>query len=101
LAAQNSLDVTTKQTGGDLGWFSRGELLQKSVEDSAFSLKVNEISAPVKSDLGYHIIQTLERVKDRPIDPETRFRLSKEAFERWVASLYRTAHVEKFPNGRS
>lgn len=101
LAAQNSLDVTTKQTGGDLGWFSRGELLQKSVEDIAFSLKINEISAPVKSDLGYHIIQTLERVKDRPIDPETRFRLSKEAFERWVESLYRTARIEKFPNGRS
>lgn len=101
LAAQNSLDVTTKQRGGDLGWFSRGELLQKSVEDVAFALKVNEISAPVKSDLGYHIIQTLERVQDRPIDSEMKVRLSRDAFERWVESLYRTARIEKFPNGRS
>src|SRR5438874_7812291 len=31
LAAQYSLDMSSKQTGGDLGWFSRGELLQKSV----------------------------------------------------------------------
>jgi parvulin-like peptidyl-prolyl isomerase len=76
-------------------------LLQKAVEDSAFSLPVNQLSAPVKSDLGYHIIQTLERVKDRPIDPETRFKLSKEAFERWVESLYKTARIQKFPNGRS
>ncbi len=65
LAAKLSLDVTTRQTGGDLGWFPRGQLLQKTVEDAAFSLPLNRYSAPVKSDLGYHIIQTLERVKDR------------------------------------
>jgi foldase protein PrsA len=101
LAAQYSLDVTTKQTGGDLGWFSRGQLLQKTVEDSAFALAANQISAPVKSDLGYHIIQTLERVKDRPIDAQTRYRLTEEAFERWIQSLVKGARIEKFPNGRA
>jgi peptidyl-prolyl cis-trans isomerase C len=99
LAAQYSLDVTTKQTGGDLGWFSRGQLLQKAVEDAAFGLPDNQISAPVKSDLGYHIVQTLERVKDRPIDPETRFKLSEEAFEQWVQSLRKSARIQIFPNG--
>ncbi len=101
LAAQYSLDVSTKQTGGDLGWFSRGELLQKAVEDSAFSLQDNQLSGPVKSELGYHIIQTLERVKDRPIDPDTRFKLSEDAFERWIQSLRKGAHIEKYPNGRA
>ncbi len=99
LAAQYSLDVTTKQTGGDLGWFSRGQLLQKTVEDAAFSLDINQIGGPVKSDLGYHIIQTLERVKDRPIDPETRAKLAEEAFVQWVQSLRKSARIQKFPNG--
>jgi foldase protein PrsA len=101
LAAQYSLDMTTKQTGGDLGWFSRGQLLQKSVEDAAFSLVIDAISAPVKSDLGYHIIQTLERVKDRPIDAETHYRLAEDAFERWIQSLKKNARIVKFPNGRT
>ncbi len=99
LAAQYSLDMTTKQTGGDLGWFSRGELLQKSVEDAAFSLAVNQMSGPIKSELGYHIIQTLERVKDRPISAETHYKLAEEAFDKWLQSLRKSAHIQKFPNG--
>ena len=67
----------------------------------AFALAVNQISGPVKSDLGYHIIQTLERVKDRPIDLQTRARLAEDAFERWIQSLEKGAHIEKYPNGRS
>lgn|GEM_PF-139912 len=97
LAAKLSLDVTTRQTGGDLGWFPRGQLLQKSIEDAAFSLPLNQYSAPVKSDLGYHIVETLERVKDRPIDAETRANLARQTFEAWLQSLVQTAHIEKYP----
>ncbi len=97
LAAKLSLDVTTRQTGGDLGWFPRGQLLQKTVEDAAFSLPLNQYSAPVKSDLGYHIIETLERVKDRPIDPYTRSRLAEQVFETWLQALIKSAHIEKYP----
>lgn len=101
LAGQFSLDITTKQTGGDLGWFARGQLLQKSVEDSAFNLPINQVSNPVKSDLGYHIIQTLERVKDRPVDPDTCSKLAQRDFERWIQELTTKARIEKYPNGRS
>jgi PPIC-type PPIASE domain/SurA N-terminal domain len=100
LAAQYSLDVSTKQTGGDLGWFSRGQLLQIAVEEAAFSLEINAFSPPIKSDLGYHIVQALEKVKDRPIDLDTCFRLSEAAFERWLQDLVSKAKIEKFPNGR-
>lgn len=101
LAAQYSLDVTTRQIGGDLGWFARGQLLQAAVEDAAFSLPLNAISAPVKSELGYHIIQTLERSKDRPIDPETCARLTQSAFEQWIQGLVSKARIEKYPNGQA
>ncbi len=99
LAAQYSQDTSTRQTGGDLGWFARGELLEPTVEDAAFSLQANQTSGPVKSKLGYHSVQTVERVKDRPISPETRYKLEQNAFALWLQSLEKNAKIEKYPNG--
>jgi parvulin-like peptidyl-prolyl isomerase len=99
LAAQYSQDTSTKDTGGDLGWFAKGELLESTVEDAAFSLQINQVSGPVKSNLGYHIIQTLERVPNRPISPETHAKLAQKAFELWLQSLEKNAKIEKYPDG--
>src|SRR5258708_14316788 len=101
LAAQYSQDTSTRDTGGDLGWFAKGELLEPTVEDAAFAMGVNDVSTPVKSKLGYHIIQLLERVKDRPISPETKYRLSSRVFDAWLQLLEKTAKIDKYPNGRS
>lgn len=60
LAKENSEDPGSKDKGGDLGLFGRGQMV-KPFEDAAFSLKVNEISGVVKSDFGFHIIQTTEK----------------------------------------
>jgi len=96
LAAQNSLDQTTKLSGGDLGWFPRGQLLQKTVEDAAFALQPNQISAPIKSDLGYHLIQVVERGQ-RDLDPITRARLQESTFEAWLQTIVKQAQIVKFP----
>lgn len=100
LAGEFSRDNGTRETGGDLGWFSRGTLTQPTVEDAAFAMQINAISAPVKSDLGYHVIQLLERASDRPIDQEMCFRLSKSAFEKWLAEVVAKAKIERYPNGK-
>ena len=55
LAKKNSQDPGSAKQGGDLGFFARGAM-DKAFEDSAFALKKGEVSQPVKSRFGYHLI---------------------------------------------
>lgn len=56
LAKQHSQDPGSAANGGDLGFFERGAMV-KSFDDAVFSMKAGEISAPVESEFGYHIIR--------------------------------------------
>ena len=56
LAAALSLDTGSAKKNGTLGYFGRGKMV-KPFEDAAFSLRVGQISEPVKTEYGYHIIK--------------------------------------------
>jgi parvulin-like peptidyl-prolyl isomerase len=60
LAKKNSDDPGSKDKGGDLGFFARGSMVP-AFEKQAFDAKIGEVSAPVKSEFGYHIIQVQEK----------------------------------------
>ena len=72
-AAEYSDDPGTKDSGGDLGVVSRGQMVQE-FEDAVVSLDVGELSQPVKTSYGYHIVEVtaitdagqipLDQVKD-------------------------------------
>jgi len=59
LAKKYSTDTSNNEDGGDLGFFTAGSMVPE-FEDKAFSMKAGEISDPVATDFGYHIIELLE-----------------------------------------
>jgi len=60
LAVDNSDDSSAPE-GGDLGWFRRGRMVQE-FSDAAFALQRGEISAPVRTQFGWHVIK-VERIR--------------------------------------
>jgi len=67
LAKQVSQDPGSAVRGGMLGWFSRNQMV-KEFEDAAFALKPGELSKPVLSPFGWHIIKMKERKQLEPFE---------------------------------
>ena len=102
LARRLSLDKVSGAKGGDLGTVERGSMVAE-FEKAAYALKVGEVSVPVKTRFGYHIIRVTGR-EQRPAAPfaEVREALTQRlvgerqqaAFEAFVAGLKQQATVE-------
>lgn len=67
LAKENSTDTGSAANGGDLSWFGAGAMVPE-FEEAAYALKVNEISAPVKSEHGWHIIKLTDKKEKKPFE---------------------------------
>ncbi|MBN2389226.1 MAG: peptidylprolyl isomerase [Anaerolineae bacterium] len=96
LARTYSQDTSTRDTGGDLGFFPRSILTSTEVEAVAFALEPGQFSDVVQSSMGYHIVQLVERVPDMEIDPENLRLLREKASREWLEGLRATATIERF-----
>jgi parvulin-like peptidyl-prolyl isomerase len=96
LAKTHSLDQSTRDNGGDLGYFPRGILVSAEVEDAAFSLQPGQFSDVITSALGYHVVQVVERDPNRSISPENLQLLRQQAVQEWVEDLWAHADVQRF-----
>jgi parvulin-like peptidyl-prolyl isomerase len=94
LALQYSFDESNKANGGDLGWISRGDTVAE-FEAAAFSLPVGEISDPVQSEFGYHVIEVLAR-EQRELEPADLEEARGQALDDWLAAQRATP----LPDGR-
>lgn len=104
LASESSEDPGSKANGGDLSWFSRGQMVEP-FEKAAFALQPNQISDLVETQFGYHVIQTLEKKPESVVPYEEakgrieqflKQRLSQEAVQAKIQELRTQGKVETF-----
>jgi peptidyl-prolyl cis-trans isomerase D len=96
IAQQSSQDPASAAQGGDLGFFKRGVMV-KAFEEVAFALQPGDVSAPVRTDFGYHLIKVDERQEAgyRPLEAvraELAQRLSHEEARRLAEARAQSLH---------
>ncbi len=100
VAKLNSEDASASK-GGDLGWLNPGDTVPE-FQAAMDKLAINEVSAPVRSPFGWHIVQVLER-RRQDISAEReraeaqlaiRQRKAEEAFQAWIREVRDRAYVE-------
>lgn len=84
LAKEYSTDPGSAEAGGDLGWFGPGRMVPE-FEEASYALEVNEISEPVQSQHGFHIIQVTEKEE-------------KKSYEDMKAEIEHQVKVAKIDN---
>ncbi len=95
LAQEFSDDPGSKNDGGDLGWFGRGQMVPE-FEQVAFSLEPGQISDPVKTVYGYHVIQVLEKDPARPVEPFLLEQRRVEAYQKLLNEQKQAIPIERY-----
>lgn len=95
LAKELSQDTGTKETGGDLGWFPRGQMVTE-FEEAAFALQPGQTSDPVQTSYGYHIINVIERDTNRPLDETMLEQKKASALDDWLAVQRKSEAVQSY-----
>ncbi|MFQ6007456.1 MAG: peptidylprolyl isomerase [Candidatus Zixiibacteriota bacterium] len=92
LAYEYSIDNTAKRNKGDLGYFLWGDMVDE-LQQAAFSMQPGEVSPPIKSRLGYHIVKVVDRL---PNEARTDFESMRESLVERVRSYKLRRRVEEY-----
>ena len=85
VVADVSLDTSNKEIGGDLGWFTHGRMVSE-FEEAAFGMEVGQISEPIETQFGWHIIQLIDQ-DIRPLSQSDYEYQQKIYFDEWFAGI--------------
>ncbi|MCD6356599.1 MAG: peptidylprolyl isomerase [Anaerolineaceae bacterium] len=81
-------------TGGELGWFPRGYLLQPDVEEAAFALQPGQYSGIISTDFGFHIVEVIERDAEKQLSQDARLFLQRRSLEEWLEEKRAQSTIE-------
>ncbi|WP_101772536.1 peptidylprolyl isomerase [Peptostreptococcus faecalis] len=97
LAKENSQDTGSAENGGSLGEFGKGSMVE-AFENTAFSLKEGEISQPVESEYGYHIIKLNKKTKSdyKKVKDTLKTELTEQKAQEMISKITESASIEKF-----
>ncbi|MCM3787815.1 peptidylprolyl isomerase [Domibacillus indicus] len=94
LAKEYSTDTTSAENGGELGYFGTGEMTGE-FEKAAFAMEIGEISEPVKTDYGYHIIKVTGKKEAKAANLEDSKEEIKETLKQEKMSSEYTTWLEE------
>lgn len=96
VAKENS-DGQSAASGGDLGWSAKDQLIQE-VADKAFTMKIGEISEPIESPLGFHILKLVEKKTDNGTDMVhlAQIFVKKPTYADWLSNQMKNYPVTVF-----
>ncbi len=97
VAAEASDDAGSKAKGGDLSFFKRGQMVPQ-FEEAAFALKVGEISEPVKTPFGYHVIQVEARKAFDDAKPEVEKKVKADLAQKALEDMEKKGTVVLDPS---
>ena len=81
-------------TGGDLGWFPKGYILLPEIEEASFALQPGEYSEIVSTSYGYHILEVIEREKQRTLEPDALKTLQRQKIQDWLKERREQSQIE-------